>query len=146
MYGWTRTRCYCLSLPQIDRHCSQVDMRPNMTLIRWLGRLSIPQCHGPGWCRCLCVCAHLNGRGPAFHVFLCCAMIRTGIIVVVAIIPLLAVAVGHRQQMKRTGSILITCHCNEMTKSSSQTAAEPVFLCVLSIDSLNALTCTVAVE
>lgn len=68
-----------------------------------------------------------------------------GTIMVIAIILLLVIVVGQRQQIKRTGSILINRHCKGITKSSSHAVAEPAALYTV-IDSSSALTCIVAVE
>lgn len=135
MWGWTRH--YCISLPQIGCHCSQVDMRLNMMLIRRLVWLSLPQYHRAWWCRSVFMRERAITRQrqryprspllPPPPSLVWGAMNGwMGAIMVIAIILLLVIVVGQRQQIKRSGSILTNCHCEGITKSSSRAVAEHV--------------------
>lgn len=132
MQRWTLH--YCLSPPQIDRRCSRIDMCLNMMLIRWLGWLSVPQHHRAWWRGSAnersqqraveVIYAHLPSL--PLRPSLWCGVLWMGAIMVIAIIPLLVIVVGPRQQIKSSGSILINCHCKGITESSSHTVAQPV--------------------
>lgn len=130
MQRWTLH--YCLSPPQIDRRCSRIDMCLNMMLIRWLGWLSVPQHHRAWWRGSAHERDHNSERWrwstPISHPCpsLWCGVLWMGAIMVIAIIPLLVIVVGPRQQIKSSGSILINCHCKGITESSSHTVAQPV--------------------
>lgn len=82
--------------------------------------------------KCAHICARDRERESTAHLpsfLLRRGVLWTGTVVVIAIILLLVTVVGQRQQIKRSGSILINCHCEAITKWSSHTVAEPV-LCV----------------
>lgn len=113
-----------------------------MTLIRWPDCPSVPQ-HHRAWRR-RSVRTHVNEiarerewwskvHRPRRFLTLSASLlplwwgtISRWTIMVAAIILLLVIVVGQRQQIKRSGSILISCHYKGTTRLSSHTVAEPV--------------------